>query len=404
MKKITLTAGLILSLSTTAFAADVTIPNTFTAGSPAVAADVNANFSAVKTAVDDNNARVTTNSTNITNATNGISANTSSAATNASGIASNAANISTNSSTAVINAAGVASNASNISTQGSSIATNAANISSNTSSASTNASNITSNTGNISTNASNISSNSGSIAANTNSASSNSSGIATNTSNIATNTAAIAAIPSATVYDYRDYLTTASSKTFSVASNTYCADSETRSFVRTPNGSDTDVEVTHRGYTGVTPCDHRVFHSTNTPTERLLKSKDVYTVGGINDGLLNHTSRLDDPITVRTSTMNKGQSFTDASTTYKQPAGGVDALDGIHIQTTYASGLEDITVAAGSYTNCLKVYVTRNSQGFGGSTDSRVSWHCPNNVGMVKRIRYRLGTEYRVYELQSINF
>jgi len=212
------------------------------------------------------------------------------------------------------------------------------------------------------------------------------------------------AIPKTTTYDYRDYLTTASSKTFSVASNTYCADSETRSFVRTPNGSDTDVEVTHRGYTGLTPCNHRVFHSTNTPTERLLKSKDVYYVGGINDGLLNHTSRLDDPITVRTSTMNKGQSFTDASTTYKKPAGGVDALDGIHIQTTYASGLEDITVAAGSYTNCLKVYVTRNSQGFGGSTDSRVSWHCPNNVGMVKRIRYRLGTEYRVYELQSINF
>lgn len=39
----------------------MTIPNTFTAGTPAVAAQVNANFSAVKTAVDDNDARITTN-------------------------------------------------------------------------------------------------------------------------------------------------------------------------------------------------------------------------------------------------------------------------------------------------------------------------------------------------------
>lgn len=41
-----------------AIAADVNIPNQFSAGNPAVAADVNANFSAVETAVDDNNARL----------------------------------------------------------------------------------------------------------------------------------------------------------------------------------------------------------------------------------------------------------------------------------------------------------------------------------------------------------
>lgn len=42
----------------TAFAGEVTIPNTFTAGAPAVAAEVNENFTAVKTAVDDNDSRV----------------------------------------------------------------------------------------------------------------------------------------------------------------------------------------------------------------------------------------------------------------------------------------------------------------------------------------------------------
>ncbi|MBA1330858.1 transcriptional regulator, partial [Candidatus Endoriftia persephone str. Guaymas] len=44
-------------LATSAIASEVTIPNTFSAGSPAVASEVNANFSAVKTAVDDNNRR-----------------------------------------------------------------------------------------------------------------------------------------------------------------------------------------------------------------------------------------------------------------------------------------------------------------------------------------------------------
>jgi len=41
-------------------ASSVTIPNTFTAGSTAVAADVNANFNALETAVDDNDARIST--------------------------------------------------------------------------------------------------------------------------------------------------------------------------------------------------------------------------------------------------------------------------------------------------------------------------------------------------------
>ena len=45
------------SLSTV-YAGEVTIPNTFTAGTPAVASEVNGNFTAVKTAVDDNDGRI----------------------------------------------------------------------------------------------------------------------------------------------------------------------------------------------------------------------------------------------------------------------------------------------------------------------------------------------------------
>lgn len=58
--------------STAVSAGDVTGLNTFVSGTPAVAAEVNANFTAVKTAVDDNNTRINSNTTNATSNTNAI--------------------------------------------------------------------------------------------------------------------------------------------------------------------------------------------------------------------------------------------------------------------------------------------------------------------------------------------
>jgi hypothetical protein len=54
MKKIILLMFVSISLN----AADLTIPNTFIANTPAVASEVNGNFGAVETAVDDNNSRI----------------------------------------------------------------------------------------------------------------------------------------------------------------------------------------------------------------------------------------------------------------------------------------------------------------------------------------------------------
>ena len=48
-----------------ALAGPVTTPNTFTSGSPAVAAEVNDNFSAFEAAVNDNDTRVSTLETDI---------------------------------------------------------------------------------------------------------------------------------------------------------------------------------------------------------------------------------------------------------------------------------------------------------------------------------------------------
>lgn len=67
------TRSLVIALTFVAFAASsawagtVTIPNRFEAGTTAKAADVNANFDAVKGAVDDNDTRITTNANDIAN-------------------------------------------------------------------------------------------------------------------------------------------------------------------------------------------------------------------------------------------------------------------------------------------------------------------------------------------------
>ncbi len=54
MKKIVLMVFMSIGVN----AAELTIPNTFVANTPAVASEVNGNFAAVETAVDDNNARI----------------------------------------------------------------------------------------------------------------------------------------------------------------------------------------------------------------------------------------------------------------------------------------------------------------------------------------------------------
>lgn len=71
MKKITtyLISMVFVLITSPVWAGSVTIPNTFSSGTKAVAADVNDNFSAVKSAVDDNDTRITDNAANVTSNT-----------------------------------------------------------------------------------------------------------------------------------------------------------------------------------------------------------------------------------------------------------------------------------------------------------------------------------------------
>ena len=93
MKKLTLATLLIVG---TAAADDLTLPNTFQAGTPARAAEVNANFSAVETSVDDNAADIAVVSASVQTYAQNISSNTQNISLNGQNISSNAQNISSN--------------------------------------------------------------------------------------------------------------------------------------------------------------------------------------------------------------------------------------------------------------------------------------------------------------------
>jgi len=83
MKKLILAT---IFLASAAIADDLTIPNTFTAGTPAVAAEVNGNFTAVEASVDDNAADIAVTTVD-------IAANTASIADNQADIQSNSSSI-----------------------------------------------------------------------------------------------------------------------------------------------------------------------------------------------------------------------------------------------------------------------------------------------------------------------
>jgi hypothetical protein len=109
-------AALLASASVTAWASSVTIPNSFTAGSTAVAADANANFDAVAASINDNDARITTSTGDIATNATAITTNTDDTATNTADIATNATAITTNTDDTATNTADIATNATDIET------------------------------------------------------------------------------------------------------------------------------------------------------------------------------------------------------------------------------------------------------------------------------------------------
>ncbi len=134
MKKTALYTGIALASAVAvpaAWAGSLTIPNTFTSGTKALASEVNANFSAVKTEVDDNDARITTNAGAIATNKTAIDLNT----THRTGDGSDHANVAANSTAISNNAAAILLNTNHRAGDGSdhaNVAANSTAISNNT--------------------------------------------------------------------------------------------------------------------------------------------------------------------------------------------------------------------------------------------------------------------------------
>lgn len=212
--------------------------------------------------------------------------------------------------------------------------------------------------------------------------------ILVNTANIASNTAAInsvasqvATISTPAVYDYKDYSTKVSSKTFSMQSApaaASCGDTETRTFTRIVNGDVTNVQVNRIRTIAGSVCQNKNFNYVLTPESRKLVSKDNNSLGGN----LKSTDFLGKPFTVRTSSMVEGKSFGGATGIKNQIVGGSPILVSAFVNTTTVERVQSVTVPAGTFTGCLKIHTVRTSGGFGAF--NRYSWHCPG-FGEVKR-------------------
>ena len=138
--------------SNMAWAGQVNIPNTFTAGTKAKASEVNANFSAVKQAVDDNAAKISTNTADIYTNTSNIAAVQSTSASNTSSVASLQTAVSNNATKISTNTTDIYANASAISSLQASVVNNSGNIQNNASGVLGNAANIGNNTTAIASN------------------------------------------------------------------------------------------------------------------------------------------------------------------------------------------------------------------------------------------------------------
>jgi len=196
------------------------------------------------------------------------------------------------------------------------------------------------------------------------------------------------------VYDYRQYLSTASSKTFSISGD-FCGDTESRTYSRTTSGADTDINISRIRSTGATTCQNRQFYYTATPSNYVLNRIE----SNDNNGALQTTAR-NQPAEIRqTAAMGMGRKFSYHTEYYNTPAGGSETFTGVLINSFVVTDVESVTVTAGTFNNCIKL---RTNFAYPGFIRQRISWRCPA-VGEVKRVQVETGSSIsRRWELTGI--
>ena len=189
---------------------------------------------------------------------------------------------------------------------------------------------VNANTAAISVNASGISSNASAVNANSADIAENGTAISSNTAAINAVAAQVATIPTPVTYDYKNYTSNVSSKTFRLQmAPGLCGDTETRTFTRVVNGDVTDLKINRIRTLYGNVCQNKSFNYVLTPTTKKLVSKENNTLAGN----LKSTDILGKPFTLEKSTMVEGISFGGATGIKNQLVGGTPILISAFVNT-----------------------------------------------------------------------
>lgn len=174
------------------------------------------------------------------------------------------------------------------------------------------------------------------------------------------------------------------SKTFTV-SGPQGQDFEIRTFER-PDAN-TTIVMQSRQFMGATNRIRRLTYIKSADDVRWTKREDVDPIDGTT---LLYTLTMSPGVVVRKNGMKIGQPWSTGTLVHVvdefDEIGGGAGIDpdyySVTTDTRTVEAVEDVTVPAGTFQNCLKI--TNNRAGNLG-THLRVSWYCPNGIGLVKQ-------------------
>ena len=189
----------------------------------------------------------------------------------------------------------------------------------------------------------------------------------------------------ATSFDFAGYgAGNMASKTFSITGSAG-QDIEIRTFER-PDAN-TTVVTQNRQLLGVTNRIRKLTYVTSADDVRWTMRQDIDPSDGTT---LLYTLSVSPGIVVRKNNMKIGQPWSTGSVVhvvdeYDEIGGGVGidpAFDSITTDSRTLEAVENVAVPAGNFQNCLKITNTRAGH---LGTHFRISWYCPNGVGLVKQ-------------------
>jgi hypothetical protein len=172
-------------------------------------------------------------------------------------------------------------------------------------------------------------------------------------------------------------------KTFVVTGANH--DKEVRTYVRTSTGATTGTtSVTQQRTLAGAVVKHRVQHfEWDTTGDFLYTGIDEYWTDATT---LKYTEMITPGIMLRHNAMGLGLTWATAAQEARVYADGVTPdVTAFAVNSGTLLAIEDITVRGVDYTGCQKILDDRTSWGIGNF--QRVSWYCPNGVGLVKVIQ-----------------